>query len=160
MSQPTIRITKWKEMTEEQALDKDWDQLPALTAFAKTQDFCQYLDLHRADLEKLISRHLRISSTEFVLLDRQHWIWGSFNICLPIDIKCTRRNHTLPRQAMLRFALPFRCGEEFSPGNVDEKLRCEAATYVWLRRCCPSIPTPRLLAMGFPKAEAVCKSST
>lgn len=33
-----IQITKWKKVTEEQALDDDWDMISTLTAFAKTRD--------------------------------------------------------------------------------------------------------------------------
>jgi len=156
MAASTIQVTKWKEVTEEQALDDDWDMIPTLTAFAKTRDFCQKLERYRSQLEALISRHLGIPSTSFVLLGQEHWVWGSFNICLPIDIKRSYQTSRLPRQAILRFPLPFRCGEDYSPGNVEEKLRCEAATYIWLQHHRPSIPTPRLLAMGFPDAESVC----
>ncbi|RMY57572.1 hypothetical protein D0863_12588 [Hortaea werneckii] len=133
-------------MTEEQALDEDWDMIPTLTAYSKTQSFCNSLEDYRPQLERLISRHLGIPPSEFVLLGQEHWVWGSFNICLPIDIKSTLVTQCLPRQAILRMPLPFRCGEDYSPGNVEEKLRCEAATYIWLQRKCPSIPTPKLLA--------------
>lgn len=139
----------------EQALDDDWDMIPTLTAFAKTREFCRDLESRRQSLEVLISRHLGISSTEFVLLGQENWVWGSFNICLPIDIKPSNRKSTLPRQAILRFPLPFRCGEDYSPGNVEEKLRCEAATYIWLQQNCPTIPIPRLLAIGIPATESV-----
>ncbi|SMR62439.1 unnamed protein product [Zymoseptoria tritici ST99CH_1E4] len=154
MTEAKIRTTKWKEVTLEQALDDDWDMIPTLTAFSQTQDFCQHLEHHRTALENIISRHLGISKADFVLLDREHWVWGSFNICLPIDITRSRRTAKLPRQAILRLPLPFRCGEKYSPGNVEEKLRCEAATYIWLRRNCPSIPIPRLLGIGIPAVEA------
>lgn len=143
-------------MTEEQALDEDWDMIPTLTAYSKTQTLSNDLESHRPQLERLISRHLGVPTSEFVLLGQEHWVWGSFNICLPIDIKRTLLTTKLPRQAILRFPLPFRCGEDYSPGNVEEKLRCEAATYIWLRRSCPSIPAPRLLAMGLPSGESVC----
>jgi len=156
MTDFTIQVTRWKELTEKQALAEDWDMIPTLTAFAKTREFCQYLDCHRDQLEGLISRHLGIPSTEFVLLSQECWVWGSFNLCMPIDIKRTHRSSTLPPQAILRIPLPFRCGEDYSPGNVEEKLRCEAATYIWLQRFIPSIPTPRLLAIGFRGAESVC----
>lgn len=151
-----IKIKKWEEMTEKQVLAEDWDMIPTLTAFAKTREFCQVLEDHRIQLEELISRHLGVPPSDFVLLDQEYWFWGSFNVCLPIDIENTRRASRLPRQALLRFALPFRCGEDYSPGNVEEKLRCEAATYIWLQRSHPSIPTPQLLGMGFPDAESVC----
>jgi len=149
-----IPISKWDTLTEEQALDNDWDQVPTLTAFAKTQQFCDRLERQRPQLLRIVSRHLGIATSDFELLEREHWVWGSFNICLPIDIKQTYWS-TLPRQAILRFALPFRCGEDYSPGNVEEKIRCEAATYIWLQRHCPSIPIPRLLGMGLPGKETV-----
>lgn len=159
MSDFAIPISKWKTMTEEQALDEDWDMLPSLTAYSKTLDFSNELEGHRAQLERLICRHLGVSKSEFVLLGQEHWVWGSFNICLPIDIKRTPLTTRLPQQAILRFPLPFRCGEEYNPGNVEEKLRCEAATYIWLQRNCASIPIPRLLAIGLPSRESVCPGS-
>jgi hypothetical protein len=156
MSEFAIPVSKWKQVTEAEALDDGWDMIPTLTAFTKTRRFCRRLENNRAQLEKLIARHLGIPVSDFVLLGQEHWVWGSYNICLPLDINRTKNTLSLPPQAMLRFALPFRCGEEYSPGNVEEKLRCEAATYVWLQRNCLFIPTPRLLAMGFPGTESVC----
>lgn len=156
MNEFAIPISRCKTMTEEQALDEDWDMIPTLTAYSKTQSFCNKLEDYRPQLERLISRRLGIPPSEFVLLGQEHWVWGSFIICLPIDIKSTLVTQSLPRQAILRLPLPFRCGEDYSPGNVEEKLRCEAATYIWLQRKCPSIPTPKLLAVGFPSGESVC----
>jgi hypothetical protein len=43
----------------------------------------------------------------------------------------------------------------FRPGNVDEKLRTEAATYIWLQSNCPNIPVPRLFGFGFPGTQSV-----
>ncbi|TPX15568.1 uncharacterized protein E0L32_004266 [Thyridium curvatum] len=60
------------------------------------------------------------------------------------------RTSNLPQKAIIRFPLPYKIGEEHYPGNVDEKLRCEAATYAWLQSHCPAVPTPRLLGFGFP----------
>jgi hypothetical protein len=155
MSKSTISVSRFKQVTEEEALDDDWDMIPTLTAFAETRRFCQRLEDHRDQLEKLVARHLGIPVSDVVLVGQEHWIWGSFDICLTIAIKRTAYTSNLPPQVMLRFALPFRCGEGYSPGNVGEKLRCEAATYIWLQRHCPSIPTPRLLAMGFPGTDSV-----
>lgn len=137
MSGFAIPVSRWKSITEEEALDSDWDMIPTLTAFARTQEFCNELEQNRSQLEKVISRHLGIPVSEIVLLGQEQWVWGSFNICLPIDIKLAKYTPTVPRQAILRLPLPFRCGEEYSPDNVEEKLRCEAARYIWLRRFVP-----------------------
>ncbi|KAF2768962.1 hypothetical protein EJ03DRAFT_351624 [Teratosphaeria nubilosa] len=50
--------------------------------------------------------------------------------------------------------MPHAVGESYAPGTVDEKVRYEAATYVWLERECPMIPIPRLLGMGFPGCQS------
>ncbi|KAL8977811.1 MAG: hypothetical protein Q9205_006466, partial [Flavoplaca limonia] len=53
------------------------------------------------------------------------------------------------KRVMIRFPLPYKVGEEDFPGNAEEKLRCEAATYVWLQQHCPDVPIPRLLGFSF-----------
>lgn len=149
----TIATSK-ERLTEAEALDSDLDMIPALSSQHQTDEFRQQLDLGRSQIEKIISRHLGIPQSDFVLSQSSEWIWGGFNVCLPIHINSAHK-FKLPRRALIRFAVPFRVGEDFSPGSVDEKLRCEAATYLWLRQNCPMVPIPRLLGMGFPGTQSV-----
>ncbi|KAI9721625.1 MAG: hypothetical protein M1828_005116 [Chrysothrix sp. TS-e1954] len=44
----------------------------------------------------------------------------------------------------MRFPLPYKVGEAFRPGNADEKIRCEAGAYAWLRENCADVPIPHL----------------
>lgn len=142
-------------LTLEAALASQSDILPTLTALQHTASFRRdQLEARRSQIQEVISRHLNISSTKFVLSQSSEWIYGGFNICMPIDIFDTLSSK-LPRKALLRLALPHAIGEAYAPGAVDEKLRCEAATYVWLERECPTIPIPRLLGMGFPGFRSV-----
>ncbi|EEQ31879.1 conserved hypothetical protein [Microsporum canis CBS 113480] len=46
-------------------------------------------------------------------------------------------------RVLLRLPLPYKVEEVFRPGNVDEKLRCEAGTYTWLQEN-HGISIPRL----------------
>ncbi|KAF2756136.1 hypothetical protein EJ05DRAFT_512686 [Pseudovirgaria hyperparasitica] len=140
-------------LTEEEALDTDADITPKLYSLQNTIKFKDALNLRRSEIENLIHRHLGISQSDFVLSERAEWICGSFNICLPIHISSTH-HLKLPQRALIRFPLPFGVGETFDPGNADEKLRCEAATYIWLQSNCPTIPIPRLLGMGFPGMQS------
>jgi hypothetical protein len=39
---------------------------------------------------------------------------------------------------------------------VDEKLRCEVATYSWIHQNCPMVPIPCLYGFGFPDGQTVC----
>lgn len=146
--------TRKGPLTEAQALQSDMDMIPALCQLDPLFDFREHLDSRRAQIEHLVSRHLGIPKDHVVLDDQRKWIAGSFNICLPVHIDNSRKP-SLPRKAMIRFPLLFNIGESFSPGSADEKLRCEAATYIWLRENCPDVPIPRLLAMGFPGAQSV-----
>lgn len=56
---------------------------------------------------------------------------------------------------MIRFPLPYKIGEEYNPGNSDEKLRCGAATYVFIQENCPDIRVPKLLGFAFSGNDCV-----
>lgn len=60
MGDISIAVSKWKHVTEVEALDNDWDMIPTLTSYQRTLDFCQDLERRRPQLERLISRHLGI----------------------------------------------------------------------------------------------------
>lgn len=126
--------------------------MPELRLRQETDEFRQILYSSVPQIQELISRHLQISESDFALDEPSAWIEGGFNICLGIEINNVRHPH-LPQVAVIRFPLPFNIGESFAPGAMDEKLRCEAATYIWLRENCPNIPLPRLLGMGFPGSQ-------
>ena len=68
-------------------------------------------------------------------------------MCVPVHVK--RWEQQAEKRVMIRFPLPYKIGEEDYPGNAEEKLRCEAATYVWLQQHCPDVPIPRLLGFSF-----------
>lgn len=137
------------------ALKEDNDVIQQLSYPAKRLDFWLYLFRNRSQIANIVARHLNIPLSDFRLGEVEEWIHGSFNACMPIHILESARHPRLPQRAMIRFPLPYKVGEAFRPGNVDEKLRCEAATYVWLQRHCPSIPVPRLLGFGFPGLQSV-----
>lgn len=148
----TLPLLKGK-ITLQEALEEDDDIVQNLSYPAKRAIFWLYLDRHRAQIAEVVSRHLNIPQAGLRLGELGDWIHGSFNVCIPVHI--TRPRPHLPRQAIIRIPLPYRAGEEHYPGNVDEKLRCEAATYIWLQRNCPAVPIPRLLGFGFPGTQSV-----
>lgn len=150
----TVIETRKGPVTLEDALDRDTDVIPLLFELEQFWDFREELKRLHPQIEKLISRHLGIPVAQFTLTELSEWIAGSFNICLPIRITNSKR-FGLPPKAIIRFTLPFNVGEAFSPGSVDEKVRCEAASYIWLKENCPDIPIPRLLGLGLPGTQSV-----
>lgn len=153
----TVIETRKGAMTLEEALDRETDVIPVLLELEPYFDFRDDLCRLRPQIEELISRHLGIPKSQFTLSELPEWIAGGFNICLPIHIDRSQ-NPTLPPRAIIRFALPFNCGEAFSPGSIEEKVRCEAATYVWLHKECPSVPIPQLYGIGLPGSQSVSTS--
>ncbi|KAK6004434.1 hypothetical protein QM012_008296 [Aureobasidium pullulans] len=152
MTKPRI-LTKDGFITESKALDLEIDVIPKLHGRQESDKFRQKLQSSVSHIRELVSRHLQIPQSDFTIVDPSAWIEGAFNICVGIDIKNDRHPH-LPWGAVIRFPLPFNSGESFAPGTMDEKLRCEAATYIWIRQNCPNIPLPRLLGMGFPGSRS------
>ena len=73
---------------------------------------------------------------------------GSFNLCVLVRVNALQR-------VVIRFPLPYRIGDKFRPGDADEKVRCKAATYAWLRQECPSIPIPHLYGFALSTGQLV-----
>ena len=58
-------------------------------------------------------------------------------------------------KVLVRLPLPYNLGESGRPGNVEEKLRCEAAAFVCIRDHCAQVPIPRLWGFGFADGQSV-----
>ncbi|EKV17302.1 hypothetical protein PDIG_15960 [Penicillium digitatum PHI26] len=113
-----------------------------------------YLHRQRMQIETIVAHHLGISVDRCTVVDVEDWMHGSFNVCLQVNIdingqECVHDKGGIPgKQYIIRFPLPFRIGENFCPGNADEKVRCEAATYAWLQENCPTVPILQLYGVG------------
>jgi len=87
-------------------------------------------------IEVRVAHHLGLlSPSECHVADVKTWMNGSFNLCIPVTIGHSKR-------VIIRFPLPYRVGDDFRPGNGDEKVRCEAATYACMRE---SVQTSQFL---------------
>lgn len=82
------------------------------------------------------------------------WISGSFNDCIPVYI-----DKLSGTRVLVRIPLPYKIGEETNPGNADEKLRCEVASYMWIQENSPEIPIPKLFGCGITDGQTVCPTS-
>ncbi|OAA42208.1 Protein kinase-like domain protein [Metarhizium rileyi] len=125
----------------QKALGGDDNVLVPMRYPALLEAFLASLEAKRDSIEAMVRLHLGVP---FCILSTRHvWKSGSFNIVLPVHI-------TETRTVFMRIPFPFRIGEDQCPGNIEEKLRTEIATYIWLRRNCPDIPIPELHAFGLP----------
>lgn len=118
-------------------------------------EFLASLERNCSLITSRVARHLNINNpAKCHLSPRDEWILGSFNVCIPV----TTTDISMPRLIM-RFALPYKIGELDFPGNVDEKIKAEAATYIWLDQHCPTVPKPHLLGFGCSDGRCVSNAS-
>lgn len=130
------------------ALSDDDNVLLKLSYPEKRLDFFTHLYSNRKRIEQLVSRHLNVAEQTCLVEDVKEWKHGSFNVCIPVSIAGGRK-------ALIRFALPYKVGESNNPGNVDEKVKCEAATFAWIKGHCRDVPIPRLWGFGLSTGETV-----
>ncbi|KAL8902641.1 MAG: hypothetical protein Q9207_004510 [Kuettlingeria erythrocarpa] len=149
---PTTLRTLDGEITLDAALEEEQDMLRRLTYWDKRTDFLAYLLDHSAEIEAVVSYHLGLKEKgSCCLAPLDDWIHGSFNMCLPVYVQNWRNR--LEKRVMIRFPLLYKLGEEEYPGNAEEKLRCEAATYVWIQENCPDVPIPQLWGFAFQDSQ-------
>ncbi|PYI03597.1 hypothetical protein BO78DRAFT_374884 [Aspergillus sclerotiicarbonarius CBS 121057] len=120
---------------------------------ARTSFFSHLIE-HIDWIRNIVTHHLRLASLDIChVAEPKEWIHGSFNVCIPVTIDCWKHQTQPGNRVLVRFPLPYRVGEEFRPGNGDEKVLCEAGAYAWLQQNCPDVPIPYLYGFGLSTGE-------
>ncbi|BCS25384.1 uncharacterized protein APUU_50095A [Aspergillus puulaauensis] len=126
-----------------EALDRSDDILHKIDLPDKQRKFKDFLTDHKKEIEGLVKLHR--NSRDADMLKSSGWTYGRHSVCIPVRVK----SNPTTIHSIFRVPLPYRVGEERRPGNADEKVRCEVATYLWIRENCPEIPIPHLYGYGF-----------
>lgn len=142
------------EISYSSAKDKEVNILQRLEYPEKQNQFITDLINREQWIKGVVAHHLNITPSKCHVADSHRWLWGSFNLCIPITIHDWIREQP-GNQVLLRLPLPYKVGEAFRPGNIDEKIRCEASTYAWLEENHPHIPIPRLYGFSLLSGESV-----
>lgn len=144
-----------RQITLDAAVDSADDMLLELSYPAKQAAFYFYLRERRSSIEALVSFHLGLSKkARCRMSETREWMCGYYNVCVPIYVD---GGVGFPgKRVLIRIPLAYKLGEAENPGNVEEKLRCEAATFIWIREQCPEVPIPYLWGFGFPSGQCVC----
>ncbi|RKU41349.1 hypothetical protein DL546_001171 [Coniochaeta pulveracea] len=100
----------------------------------------------RASIVSLVRHHLGLATDDAcVVLPPSSWIQGAFNICIFVEVI---KQGASAKRYIFRCPMPHKLSEEQHPGTVDEKVCCEAASYVWIQEHCTDIRIPRLYGFG------------
>lgn len=138
----------------EDALKNEDDMLPVLAYPEQRTEFFIWIYTHHSDIEHIVAYHLGLTTSEKCRIGEvKEWIHGSFNVCVPVSIDNWQRYPG--RRVIIRLPLPYKIGEATHPGNAEGKLRCEIATFLWMRQHCRDVPIPRLWAFGFAGGQSV-----
>lgn len=144
----TLPLLRGGSVSLEDALADDDNVLHRLDYPQKQKEFWSYLVSRKNDIEGIVCYHLRAGHCQ--VADETDWLFGSYNVCIPVSV-----NPPSEDRVLVRIPLPYKIGETNNPGNVDEKLRCEVATYIWIRENCPTVPIPALYGFAFPDGQTV-----
>ncbi|EEP77962.1 predicted protein [Uncinocarpus reesii 1704] len=134
------------DISLERALEKEENMIVRLQWPKDKLAFRDYLDDSHHSIQQIVSHHLGLSRSHLCQISHHSdWIYGGFNVCIPVAVTDSRSR----RRFMLRCPLPYQLGSD-----IEEKLRCEAATFEYIRENCPDIPIPYLWGVGLPSGEA------
>ncbi|KAB8213342.1 hypothetical protein BDV33DRAFT_66606 [Aspergillus novoparasiticus] len=156
---PKTRQLLHEELTYSHAKSKETNILHQLKYPSQQSQFFTLLQSKRSWIRVIVAHHLNLpSSNACQVADVGEWLHGSFNVCIPVTILEWNQKQQSGHRVLVRFPLPYRIGEDFRPGNGDEKVRCEAGTYAWIEENCPDIPIPRLYGFGMATGETFTRT--
>lgn len=128
------------------AAELEKNAINQLAYVPKVKELYDYLWKQRSSIEALTAHHLCLSKHDTCrVLDQHAWIRGSFNVCIPVEVK----SGSASCKVIVRCPMPHKLAEARYPGTVDEKLGCEVGTYLWMQDNCPDVPIPHLFGFGF-----------
>jgi hypothetical protein len=139
-----IELDNGEHITYESARKKDVNIINEATYPEARRQFFQKLLDQRATIQALVRHHLRLRDEDACIVQDQ-WIRGSFNVCIPVEVRSAGFNKNL----IFRCPMPHKLAEARYPGTIDEKLSSEVGTYVWMQEHCPDILIPQLYSFGF-----------
>jgi hypothetical protein len=138
--------------------DED-DMRPKLLNAQQGGTFYEELKARSGEIKSVVASHCGLTNPDLVHLSpiyddtRIFWQHGSFNVCIPVTVEQPGKSRSA--KMAFRVPLPYKVGEHHYPGNCEEKLRSEAATYVWINKNCPEVPTAASRGFGVPGGMGV-----
>ncbi|KAG5922924.1 hypothetical protein E4U42_005146 [Claviceps africana] len=142
---PSLDLLGRGPITIESALMQEKNVINWATYGPATDKLYEWLWEQRESIQALVKHHLALSKRDFcAVLPRSHWIRGSFNICVPVELKSKKSC----QKVIFRCPMPHKLAESRYQGSIDEKLGCEVGAYIWIEENCPDIRTPFLFGFG------------
>ncbi|KAM3508316.1 hypothetical protein MY11210_006785 [Beauveria gryllotalpidicola] len=133
------------------AIESEDNELVSMRNPKLKEQFFDSITANKGELEDLICQILQVKKCRITPLEI--WDHGSFNVAIKVRLP-------FGKDAYLRIPFLHRIGEHTFPGNAEEKIRTESATYLWLQEYCPDVAIPTLYAFGLPDGSIDSKLRT
>ncbi|OAA63599.1 hypothetical protein SPI_03762 [Niveomyces insectorum RCEF 264] len=151
-----IRLVGGKQIDYDAAIASESDVLAQHQQWNDSLAFKVDLWHQSAALESLVAFHVGVDAACLKIGHPKTWSQGSFNVAIPMllfdDAGAAEGWTSSPSEhengSLKRVVL--RCPSRYYAGMIDEKMRCETASYVWMQRHCPHVRIPHLYGFGFP----------
>ncbi|EER28632.1 hypothetical protein D8B26_001096 [Coccidioides posadasii str. Silveira] len=151
---PSVLHLLNEKITYSVAKEREVNILHQLGYYEQQNSFFSHLNDNRSWMKQIVAHHLGLPSSDVChIAERQDWLNGSFNVCVPVTIDNWKCKEQPGNRVLLRFPLPYRVGGASQEGNGNEKIQCEAGTYAWLQENCPEVPIPQLYGFALSTGE-------
>lgn len=142
---PRSILLRHVQRSLDSAAEQETDFLLAVKHQHAAEALRRQLWLQRPSIEAVVRHHLGLASDdECTLLPQDSWLQGGFILCLLVAVSEGARQ----RVVVFRCPMAHKLAEDVYAGTIDEKLRSEVATYVWMQEYCAHIRIPALYAFG------------
>ncbi|CAK7201390.1 hypothetical protein SEUCBS139899_004094 [Sporothrix eucalyptigena] len=109
--------------------------------------FVKYLRVREQQIAIVAAEHVGAVCAEDVqLAASEDWIYGRSTLCVPFTTVVGKN----PLHGLVRFPFPDTRDAEAYPTSIDERVRCEAGTHIWMKMTCPDVSVPKVYGFGFP----------
>lgn len=130
---PTFQGTSHGLPTYEAAVKIEGNAIKQISYTHAIDKLREYLWNERETIAALTKHHLGLQDRDVCTISRlAKWTNGSFNICIPVEIK----SGSLSKQILFRVPQQHKLGEIEYPGSVEEKLRDEIGAITYLQDEC------------------------
>ena len=140
----TLELLGRGPITFESAVEEEKNVINWASYGPATDQFYNEIWEQRNSINALVRHHVALRRhDECVVLPPNHWIRGSFNVCVIVEVASSRR------KVVFRCPMPHKLAETRYPGSIDVKLGCEVGAHAWVEEKCLEIRAPHLFGFGF-----------
>ncbi|KAH6973810.1 hypothetical protein BKA56DRAFT_491328 [Ilyonectria sp. MPI-CAGE-AT-0026] len=119
---------------------------------AETHELFNHLWVDRHNAEALAVHHVGLErGTIARIAPQEQWQVGDYHICFIVEVY--DMVHDTVHKVLFKCYIPSAFGEDFFPKALEEKMRIDVGSHVWMSEKCTEIRIPFMFGYGLPNGE-------